>query len=371
MSTIAEQYMSMALSLAEKGLGKTWPNPMVGAVIVKKNKLIGQGWHQRYGADHAEIMALQQAGQRAKGAALYVSLEPCCHTGLTPPCTQAIIKAGIKTVVAAMRDPNPKVSGKGFRQLKRANIEVIQGIKAKEAKALNRVWIKKIRTNYPYVISKAALTLDGKIADDEGNSKWITSTAARKKAHQLRRLCQAIIVGGGTAIKDDPLLTARLARSPKKQPVRVVVEGRRTLPLSCRLITSSGQSPVIIATAKKKEKHPLRQCPGVTIWSLPSTHGRIDIVSLLQQLAQQNIMLVMLEGGSELQASFLGTTKDQQSNLVDEVFWLFAPKIIGGKKALSVVGGNHGRSINQVIDINQASIKPVGRDWLLQGTLSG
>ncbi len=360
--------MALAVNLASRAEGQTWPNPMVGAVIVKSGKIIGQGWHQRWGGPHAEIHALREAGTSAKGATLYVTLEPCSHYGKTPPCAEAVITAGIRTVVVAMKDPNPKVAGQGLGKLRRAGLDVRHGLMRQEARQLNRVFIKNMTTGLPYVISKAAMTLDGKIAAADGCSQWITGLPARRLTHHYRELCQAVMVGAGTALLDDPLLTVRHHKPRKnRQPLRVVIEGRRALAGDARLVKTAAASPLVIITSRKIHNHPLVHQPQVTLWSCPGTRRQVDLKAALHRLYEHGICCVLLEGGARLQAAFLGLQKAGDENLVDELLWFMAPKIMGGVKALSVVAGEGAASPQNAVAVSVNAITPVGKDWLIQG----
>ncbi len=362
--------MTLALRLAAKAEGQTWPNPMVGAVIVKAGKIIGQGWHKRWGGPHAEIHALRTAGTRAKGATLYVTLEPCSHHGKTPPCAEAIIAAGIKTVIAAMKDPNPKVAGRGFKKCRQAGLVVKTGLMAREARRLNRVFIKNITTGLPYVISKAAMTLDGKIAAADGCSQWITGQAARRLTHYHRGLCQAVIIGGGTALVDDPLLTVRhLNPKSGRQPLRVVIEGQRPLPCNSRLVKTAKDFPLAVITPRPVKYHPLAGYEGVALWTCRAGHHQVDLVAALRKLYEEGNYCVMVEGGAQLQAGFLGLQDKGTQNLVDEIMWFMAPKIMGGVKALSVVAGLGAASPQAARGVDICSITPVGKDWLIQGRM--
>ena len=246
-----EHFMRRALSLAEKGAGKTSPNPLVGAVIEKNGKIVGEGYHKKAGLPHAEIEALRKAGKLAKGARMFVNLEPCCHYGKTPPCTDAIRASGIRQVVIGMRDPNPLVRGKGVRWLKKNGIEVIAGVLQKECKQINEIFFKYIRTQIPFVILKAAVSLDGKIATRLGESKWITGVPARRRVHELRQKIDAIMVGAGTVVKDDPLLTVRLSGRKSNQPVRVILDNENAVPITAKVFQNGLKQKVIYVTTPR------------------------------------------------------------------------------------------------------------------------
>jgi len=359
-------YMEMALALAEKGLGRTWPNPMVGAVIVKNGKIIGKGWHHYYGGPHAEINALRQAGAKAAGATLYLNLEPCSHFGQTPPCAQALIQAGIRRVLCAMKDPNPKVSGKGFAWLRKSGVRVEVGLLAKAAKKLNRVFIKRITTGLPFVVNKVALSLDGKIACANGASRWISSLPARQYAHRLRALSDAIIVGMGTVLADDPELNVRLAPlSTRKQPLRVLVEGRRKTPVTLKLFETCKKQNVIIATARSASAS--RRYPeGVQQWTLPGKNGLVDLAALLKRLGKAGVSFVLVEGGAEIHADFLGLGDTQSKILSDEIHFILAPKIIGGQDALGPIGGRGVDHPDQAVTLEDISWRALGPDLLVK-----
>ena len=361
--------MARALDLARKGYGRTWPNPMVGAVVVQKGvKVVGAGRHYRPGGPHAEIHALKQAGHRAHGAALYVNLEPCAHQGRTPPCVQAIVQAGIKRVVAAMKDPNPEVSGRGFRRLRRAGIKVEVGLLAGEAGRLNEVFIKRITTGCPFVVCKAALSLDGKIACASGASRWISGGDARKHAHHLRALADAIIVGGRTAIKDNPELSIRLAPSvAHRRPTRIILEGRVKIPADLKMFTTAETQRVVIASGARR---PLVRKPGdqAEIWHLPGRHGRVDLEELLRRLGQAGANFVLVEGGSEVHAAFLGLDIPGRRILADRIEFILAPKLIGGRQAAGVIGGRGAEHPDRAVLLKDVSWRPLGRDMLVTAT---
>ena len=311
--------MRHALKLARRGTGKTSPNPVVGAVLVRAGKIIGEGWHKRAGGPHAEVFAL--ADGKARGATLYVTLEPCCTHGRTPPCTDAIIAAGIRRVVVAATDPNPKHTRRGFSQLRRAGIQVTTGVLAREATALNAAFNKWITTGKPLVIAKAALSLDGKMATQTGDSKWITSDAARREAHKLRASADAIIVGAGTVLADNPQLTLRHGVRGR-QPWRVVVDSQGRSPLAAKLFKDANRHRTIVCTsnlsaAKWRQSLALL---GVIVLVLPVR----KLPVLLAELGRMEITSVLVEGGSELLGAFFDT------GLVDQVAFFFAPKIIAG-----------------------------------------
>ena len=331
-----ERFMQLALQLAQRGIGRTSPNPAVGAVLVRGRKVIHQGWHQQAGGPHAEILAL--AGQQpARGATLYVTLEPCCTHGRTPPCTAAIIAAGIRRVVVAARDPNPKHNGRGIAVLRRAGIRCDVGLLADAATRLNSAFNQWIVTGKPWVVAKTALSLDGKSTTQTGDSQWITSPIARREAHKMRARTDAVMVGAGTVIADNPSLTLRHGVQGR-QPWRVVVDARGRCPQSAHLFTDSQRHRTIVATTTRAPVSWRRHLAlsGVTVLVLPVQARRVNLSSLLRELGRMEITSVLVEGGNELHSALFA------AGLVDQVAFFFAPKIIGTaqtmKTALTVAG---------------------------------
>jgi diaminohydroxyphosphoribosylaminopyrimidine deaminase/5-amino-6-(5-phosphoribosylamino)uracil reductase len=320
--------MRRALALARRGLGKTSPNPVVGAVLVRNGRIMGEGYHKRAGGPHAEVFALQ--GVNARGATLYVTMEPCCTFGKTPPCTDAIIAAGVKRVVAAALDPNPRHNGLGFTVLKRAGLRIESGLLADEAAELNPAFNKWITTSNPYVIAKAAMSVDGKLATRTGDSKWITDKSARRKAHQLRARVDAIMVGANTVICDNPRLTLRHGVRGR-QPRRIVVDSRGRAPRTARLFTDSFRHHTIVLTTRHSPSAWRRYLAvqGITVVIAPAKRGRVDLRAVLRQLGQMAITSVMVEGGSEL----LETMFDER--LVDRIAFFYAPIIIAGSRKVA------------------------------------
>ena len=336
-----EKYIKLALDLAKKAKGITSPNPCVGAVIVKDGKVAGKGFHRFAGGPHAEIYALRQAGKKAEGATMYVSLEPCSHYGRTPPCTDAIIRSGIRRVVAAIKDPNPVNNGRGLRILRSRGIKTDVGFLEAEARELNEDFIKYITKKMPFVAVKVAESLDGKIATRTGDSKWITGDKAREFVHKLRSEHDAVMVGAWTVLKDDPLLTARVKGKRVKQPLRIILAGRTKIPYKARILNSKGGNVVIAATKEK--------------------NGRVDIRSLLGELAKREITSVLIEGGGETVASAL------EAGLVDKIYFFIAPKIIGGRKATTSVEGEGVEKAGKAIRLKQMSFRKIGDDLLIEG----
>jgi diaminohydroxyphosphoribosylaminopyrimidine deaminase/5-amino-6-(5-phosphoribosylamino)uracil reductase len=320
-----EAAMSLALAEAVKGLGRTHPNPAVGAVIVKGGKVIATGYHARLGAPHAEAAALKAAGAKAKGATLYSTLEPCNHQGRTPPCSDAIIAAGVKRVVFASSDPNPLVNGKGLRKLRAAGLEVTPHVLREAADALNMPFLKAMRTGLPWVTAKAAITLDGKLATQTGQSKWITSEASRRVSHHLRDVVDVVVVGASTVVADDPLLTTRIPdRSSTRNPTRLVLDPHlRTRPRSKIYDTKTART--IVATLEPLDSKPAKALlkKGVVVWSVEGGQGRIALEPLLRRLVKEGALHVFVEGGAGVHQSFI------ESGLVDEFLVFIAPRLFG------------------------------------------
>lgn len=317
--------MQRALHLAEKAIGQTSPNPMVGAVIVKSGKIIAEGFHRKVGTDHGEIVALKIAGKRAKGATLYVNLEPCCHVGRTGPCTEAIIKAGIQRVVYAMKDPNPKVAGKGLAQLRKAGITVDGPLCEAEARYLNRSFVHWITTGKPYVLAKVAITLDGKMADHKGHSRWITNSKTRHFSHYIRAMVDAILVGSGTALTDNPQLTARAAGKLIRQPIAVIVDSHGRVSRRLALFQEGRLTPTLLLTGRAVSK-------SFESWLLGRGHavatcglkeGKVDLRKALRHLGQRGVTTVLVEGGPQLIGSLA------KLNAIHEWVFCLSPKLLG------------------------------------------
>lgn len=341
------EYMELALDLALKGCGKVDPNPLVGAVIVKDGEIIGRGYHTEYGKLHAEREALASCSSSPEGAVMYVTLEPCCHHGKQPPCTDAVIDAGISRVVIGSADPNPLVAGKGVERLKAHGIEVVEGFMREECDAINSAFFRFIKTGMPYVVMKYAMTMDGKIATRTGASKWITSEAARKRVHEDRNRYMAIMAGIGTVLKDDPLLTCRIPGG--RDPVRVICDTHLRIPVDSQIVQTAKKYRTLIATAQTgggessadrcgeckyiEDKCSALTAKGCEILYIPVKNGHIDLEQLMKKLGEQKISSVLLEGGGTLNWSALG------AGVVDRLQVYIAPKIFGGKDAPSPVGG--------------------------------
>ncbi len=326
-SSIDYGHMQAALGLARRGLGDVWPNPAVGCVLVKDGHVVGRGRTARGGRPHAETVALTQAGEGARGATAYVTLEPCSHHGKTPPCAEALIKAGVARVVVAVEDPDPRVSGRGVDMLRAAGLVVETGLCAEEASEINAGFFHRIEFGRPLVTLKAATSLDGRIATHSGESKWITGTAARAAGHRLRAEADAILVGSGTAMIDNPDLTCRLPGLEDRSPIRLVVDGRLRMPLTAKMIVSARQVPTWVLTQENNDPErvaALQEC-GVEVIELPAgPEDKVDLCAALQELGRRGLTRVLAEGGAHLSAALL------RHNLVDRVAWFRAPLILGG-----------------------------------------
>jgi diaminohydroxyphosphoribosylaminopyrimidine deaminase/5-amino-6-(5-phosphoribosylamino)uracil reductase len=360
----ASLHMLRALALARRGQGFVEPNPMVGCVIVAGDEIVGEGWHQQFGGPHAEIHALAAAGARARGATMFVTLEPCCHQGKTPPCTNAIFDAGLKRVVVAMRDPFPQVAGGGLKRLAAAGIDVELGLHEAEAQALNAPYLKLLSSGRPWVIAKWAMTLDGKIATRSGYSKWISGEAARQVVHQLRGRVDAILVGRKTAQLDDPLLTARLdGESPARIATRVVVDSNAGLASFSQLIRTAPQFPTLIAAGPEAPEKELRRLAAAGCEVLPfvppSRHERL--LQLLDELGRRRMTNVLVEGGSSL----LGSLFDARQ--IDEVHVFIAAKLFGGQKARSPMRGAGIEQIADALAIEHRRMEILGEDLYFSG----
>lgn len=357
-------YMRRALVLAAKALGMTSPNPMVGAVLVRNGRIIGEGFHKKAGTPHAEVNAIADADGDVSGATLYVSLEPCCHKDKrTPPCTEAIVSSGITRVVVAMRDPNPKVSGRGIAELERANIEVVSGVLEEEAHRQNESYVKFITTGRPFVILKVAMTLDGKIATPEGESKWITGDRARRLVHRLRGSADAVMTAIGTVKADNPRLTCRIGRG--KNPIRIVIDPRLEVDPYSNVAFCPPETIVVTRGEKEdaaisQKKMVLRE-KGVRL--IEHEGERPDLPSLMKELGKANITLLLIEGGASLNAACL------EAGIVDKVMFFIAPKLIGGRASFPAVGGSTFRRLTEAHRLVDTRIRRIGEDFLIEGYL--
>jgi diaminohydroxyphosphoribosylaminopyrimidine deaminase / 5-amino-6-(5-phosphoribosylamino)uracil reductase len=374
--------MRLALRLAARGYGQTSPNPMVGAVLVKRGEIIGRGWHHRAGEPHAEIEALRDAERRGhspRGATLFVSLEPCCTRGRTPPCTDAIIRAGLKPVVAATTDPNPAHAGKGFQILERAGVEVVVGVLEAQAARLNEAFNHWIVRRTPFVTVKAAMTLDGKIATANGESKWITGEPARAYGMKLRAGADAILVGVNTVLADDPSLTVRGqgrgvrgswfvvggSASGGKRLRRIILDSRARTPLAANVVSDEGRGlTTVVVTNKAPARRLQALARRVQVWVAPAVRGRVDLRWLLQRLGREEITSLLVEGGGEVNASFL------LGHLAHRVAFFYAPMVLGGRAALRGVAGEGIRDLKDRIRLQHVEWRRVGPDWLMTASVA-
>lgn len=359
-AAIDERFMREALALAKKGLGRTSPNPTVGAVIVKNGRVIARGFHKKAGQPHAEIAAFKDAKESVKGATLYVTLEPCCHYGKTPPCTDAVMRSGIKRVVAGMLDPNRLVAGKGAGILRRAGINVTSGVLEGECAELNEWYIKYITKKMPYVTLKLAMSVDGRIATVAGESKWITGMEARRHVHKMRSESDAVMVGVNTVLKDDPALTVRLAEG--KNPARVVVDSLLRTPLDAKIFDNAGKARLIIFTtnAAPADKIKKAQAKGAEVVTVPKSGGGVDLKKVLRELGSRAIASLLVEGGGSLGASLM------KAGLVDRISFFIAPIVLGGD-AVPGIGPLGIKKMAKALVIKDMTIKNIGKDILIEG----
>lgn len=355
--------MQAALVLARKGLGLTAPNPMVGAVIVKNGEIVGSGFHPRAGEPHAEIFALREAGERALNAEIFVTLEPCNHQGRTPPCTEAIIRSGIRRVVIGTSDPNPVVTGQGAARLKAAGIKVETGLLEQECSQLNEAWNKYITTGLPFVTLKSAASFDGRIATRTGNSQWITNEKSRQYVHQLRAAHDAILIGIGTLLKDNPRLTARLPGEEPRNPYRIVVDSLLRTPLDSKIFGPDGPQKMFLATRQQSEEKLASYRNRVKdILILPTNNlGQIDLKELIKELGQREITSLLIEGGSEIN----GSARDNQ--IIDKICFFYAPILVGGRGSLGMISGEGSETIAQALPVKDISIRHFDDDLCLEG----
>jgi diaminohydroxyphosphoribosylaminopyrimidine deaminase/5-amino-6-(5-phosphoribosylamino)uracil reductase len=365
MSDFDVQCMRRALELAEQGRGHVEPNPLVGAVVVRDGRRVGEGWHQRYGDPHAEVHALAAAGEAARGATLYVTLEPCCHHGKTPPCTEAVLRAGIARVVAAMTDPFPQVAGQGAAQLRAAGVRVEFGLLETEARRLNAPYLHLLGTGRPYVHAKWAMTLDGKIATRTGDSKWISNEASRRRVHALRGRMDAILVGIGTVLADDPLLTAR--PPGPRTPTRLVLDSYGRLPLTSQLARTARDVPTVVVTAgplPAPHAEALRSC-GCELLALPREGDWPAVRALLEELGRRRWTNLLVEGGSAVLGSFL------DAGALNEIHVFLALRLVGGRDALTPVGGRGTERMHDALALAEWEVERIDGDVLLHGRIPG
>ena len=373
--------MKIALGLAEKGLGRTSPNPAVGAVIISGGRIIGAGWHKKAGRPHAEIEAIKDAGLRPraqgarkgkKGLRMYVTLEPCDHYGRTPPCTDAILRYGIKEVVIAMKDPNPINNGRGIRKLRRNNVTVKVGVCLDEAGRLNESYVKYVTKGMPFVTAKAAQSIDGKIATQTGDSKWITDEPARRYVHILRGQVDAVMVGANTIFKDDPLLTSRsgpgiMTSGPRqRQPLKVVVDGKLKISESSRIFSKDSPARVIIATTNNASRKRIKifQGKGSEVLVVDDGSGGVDLKKLMKVLASEGVTSVLLEGGGETLASAF------KQDIIDKAIFFISAKVIGGRAAVTSVEGEGINRVKNAIKLKDVKIERINNDFLIKGYIA-
>ncbi|MBT3310744.1 MAG: bifunctional diaminohydroxyphosphoribosylaminopyrimidine deaminase/5-amino-6-(5-phosphoribosylamino)uracil reductase RibD [Desulfobacterales bacterium] len=358
-------FMKTALAYAERGRGYTSPNPMVGAVVVKNHKIVGTGWHRNAGGPHAEVNAINDAGDQVKGSTIYVTLEPCNHTGRTPPCTEKIIDSGIRHVVVAMEDPNPDVKGGGIKRLKEHGITVTSGICEDEAKKLNEIFVKYIRTKKPFVVLKCASTLDGRIATRTGDSKWITGVESRRYAHEIRHLVDGIMVGIDTVKQDNPSLTTRLDGKEGLDPARIILDTRLSIHEDAGILHLDSKSETLIITGLNisNDKKALIERNGIKVIKVPEKEGRIDLKALMDILGDMGITSLLIEGGSRVINSALS------AGIVDKIFFFYAPKILGGDNGVPVCRGEGPDLMSESIQVKDIEVKRFGEDVLIEGYL--
>lgn len=355
--------MYLALSEAKKALGRTSPNPVVGVVIVKDDEIIATGYHKKAGESHAEQVALKAAGPAARDADLYVNLEPCCHQGRTEPCADALIRAGVRRVIAGVADPNPVVSGRGLTALKKAGVDVTHGVLEEECRRLNAPFFKFIQTQRPFVTAKYAMTLDGKTATVMGDSQWISNPQSRRRVHQLRNLTDAILVGTQTLLHDDPSLTTRGVVGGR-DPIRVVLDPFGDIPADAKILANTSEAPTWIACGVEKHDA-LTKKVGHRAEVLPfelEHNGCIPIRLLLEELGRRKVMTLLVEGGGETLASFAN------ANLLDKVFAFVAPRLIGGRAAPTPFGGRGTETMADGIPLKDVDVERIGDDVLITGT---
>jgi len=367
-----EQFLRCALELARQGIGLTSPNPCVGALLVNsKGKVVGSGTHTYDGVKHAEILALEQAGKKARGATLYINLEPCCHQGRTAPCVDAVIAAGVRRVVACMQDPNPQVKGRGFAKLRAARIEVTKGLLEADAQLLNEAFTKYVQHHTPFITLKAAMTLDGKIAPPtNSNAKgahatWITSETARAHVQELRHQNDAILVGVGTVIADDPLLTDRSGRPRRRPLLRVILDSRLRLPLDSRVVKTAQDDLLVLCSFAEEKKKRQLQRRGIRVEQIspPTAEGHPDLPAVVRHLGQEEITSVMIEGGAIVNWAAL------DSKIVDKVFLYYAPKILGGGNSVPLAAGAGFHAIGDAAQIHSIRLHRFGEDFAVEGYL--
>lgn len=359
-----KRYMNKVFRLAQKGRGRTSPNPMVGAVLVKNNRVIAEGFHHKSGGPHAEAIVLKTAGSRAQGATLYVNLEPCCHQDKrTPPCAQAIVRAGVKRVVVASRDPNPRVNGKGLKLLRKHGVQILVGLCSDQEGRLNESYRKWITTGLPFTICKAGMTLDGKITPPGKSKGWVTGLPARRAGHILRNEVDAILVGVNTVIKDNPLLTNRIKTIRQKHPLRVVLDSRLRIPLNSKILRKGSSPPPVIMTTRNapNEKIQTLRQKGANICVIRESGGHVDLNAAFKWLGEKGILTLLIEGGGKVHGSVF------QADLVDKVVWYIAPVLSNDPVGVDVLGrGQSGSRSNLRFGLKRISLTRIGNDFKLE-----
>ena len=359
-------FMAEALRLAKKGWGFTSPNPMVGAVVVKDNQIVGRGYHKAFGGPHAEVNAIKDAGEKTKGAKLYVTLEPCNHSGKTPPCTQAILAAGIRQVIVAMKDPNPDVEGGGNQYLTQNGIEVINGVSETKARQLNEYFIKFVTHKRPFTIIKCAATLDGRIATRTGDSKWISSPLSRSYVHYLRQGVDAIMVGIKTVLKDNPSLTTRLDYMKGVDPTRIILDTHLSISIDAKVLTiaSNAKTWVVCGHDADEAKKAALIKKGAKVIETDYRQGRIDLNMLMDHLAQKNISSLLIEGGGQVIGSAL------TAGIVDKLYFFYAPKILGGDDGVPICSDVGPKMMKDSIKVEQINVHRLGDDVMIEGYIN-
>ena len=357
--------MARALELAARARGRTSPNPMVGAVVVGGGRVVGEGFHERAGGPHAETVALSQAGPAAAGADLYVNLEPCSHQGRTPPCADAVIRAGIARVFAAMQDPNPQVAGRGISRLRAAGVQVRVGLLADEAARLNEVYCRHVTTGLPHVTLKIAMSLDGKTATRTGDARWITGEASRRRVHEMRNTVDAVLVGIGTILADDPDLTTRLPGTECRHPARVIIDSHLRIPLKARVLAHRNRGRTILVAGPHAAASRVRELRdlGAEVIVVGGGERRVALQDVVERLAGMGIASVLVEGGSEIAASSLA------AGIVDKLVFFIAPLLIGGREAPPVLGGLGAGLLSEATRLSDVRWTPVGEDLMVEGSL--
>lgn len=357
------EFMDMALDLARQGAGWTSPNPMVGAVVIRDGAVVGKGFHERVGGPHAEVNAIDDAGPAAAGATLYVSLEPCNHTGRTPPCTEKILSAGIKKVAAAMEDPNPDVGGGGNKRLREAGLEVVSGIREAEARRLNEIFIKYIRTRIPFVLAKCAATLDGRIATRTGDAKWVSGEASRRRVHDLRHAYDGIMVGIGTVLADDPSLTTRRPGLESRDPTRIILDARLDIPLNRKLFSLDSMAGNLVVSGPEPpaDKRAAIEKTGARVLEAPLTDGRIDLARLMPVLGEMGITSLLIEGGGAVFGSAFA------ADIVDKINFFFSPRILGGDDGIPICRGTGPALMADAVRLTGVSVRRFEEDVMVSG----